>query len=217
MTLKHSIRLIFTLGQGLARGLPEATENDDPLRLFEKWFRAAEQAGLLLPESMTLATATKDGIPSARMVLLKSFDEQGFVFYTNYGSRKAAELDDNPRAALVFYWAPLQRQVRVEGTVSRVSDAESVSYFDSRPRGSRIGAWASRQSAVLSSRAELEDRVKHFEREFAGAPVPLPPFWGGYRVDAQRIEFWQGRASRLHDRVLFVREGGRWKGRRLYP
>ncbi len=166
---------------------------------------------------MTVATATPEGTPSARMMLLKGVDERGFVFFTNYESRKSAELLGNPRAALVFHWAVLQRQVRVEGTVEKLSEAESSAYFRTRPRGSRIGAWASKQSAELPSRAELERRVAEYDARFAGQDVPLPPFWGGFRLSPAVIEFWQGRINRLHDRVRYTRAATGWTVARLYP
>jgi pyridoxamine 5'-phosphate oxidase len=150
-------------------------------------------------------------------VLLKGVDERGFCFFTNYESRKSAELAANPRAALTFHWAILERQVRIEGTVERLSEAESFAYFRSRPRGSRIGAWASRQSAVLDDRETLEREVREHEARFAGRDIPLPPFWGGYRVIPTRIEFWQGRINRLHDRLAFERTADGWKSVRLYP
>lgn len=166
---------------------------------------------------MTLATATRDGVPAARMMLLKGVDPRGFTFFTNYQSRKAHELLGNARAALVFHWAVLQRQVRVEGTVDRLTDAESEAYFRTRPRASRIGAWASQQSAELSSRSELDRRVSEYEARFAGQDIPLPPFWGGYRLVPTVIEFWQGRINRLHDRLRYTREDTGWTVTRLYP
>ena len=166
---------------------------------------------------MTLATATKDGRPSARIVLLKQLDHRGFVFFANYESRQGRELAANPYAALVFHWSILQRQVRVEGRVARISEEESAAYFRTRPRGSRIGAWASRQSAELENRAVLARRVKDVEQRFQGGEVPLPSFWGGYRLTPERIEFWQGRANRLHDRLCFVREEDGWQTKRLFP
>lgn len=206
------------MGQGVARGLPDAAANDDPLALFRRWFEAARQSGLILPEAMCLATATPDGKPSARMMLLKGADERGFVFFTNYDSRKGDELAANARAALVLHWAVLERQVRVEGVVERLGSDESFAYFRTRPRGSRIGAWASAQSRPLPARADLEARVRETERRFPGDDVPLPPFWGGYRLIPQRIEFWQGRVNRLHDRLVFERtRDGSWKAARLYP
>jgi pyridoxamine 5'-phosphate oxidase len=217
MNLLKSLRMMLTLGHGLRVGIPEAAESDDPVRLFGEWYRAAERSGLALPEAMTLATATPDGRPSARMVLLKGYGPDGFVFYTNYGSRKADELDANPRAALVFHWAVLQRQVRVEGAVERVDEATSRGYFASRGRGSRIGAWASRQSRPLARREDLEARVREMDERFAASDVPLPPFWGGYRLRPESIEFWQGRPDRLHDRLRFDRSGDGWNPVRLQP
>jgi pyridoxamine 5'-phosphate oxidase len=217
MSLKSSLKAVVTLGQGVATGLPAAAEDADPIELFGSWFQAAQDAGILMPEAMTLATASVDGFPSARMVLLKHADTKGFVFFTNYGSQKARELDGNPRAALCFHWAILQRQVRVTGSVARVSEQESAAYFGTRGRGSQVGAWASKQSQDLPKRAELEQRVKDIEAEFAGRDVTRPPFWGGYRVVPARIEFWQGRADRLHDRLVFSRDGAGWSTRRLYP
>jgi pyridoxamine 5'-phosphate oxidase len=217
MSLKSSIKAVVTLGKGVAVGLPPAAEDADPIELFKSWFEAAEGAGVLLPEAVTLATASPDGVPSARMVLLKEADRDGFVFFTNYGSRKARELDANPRAALCFHWAILQRQVRVSGRVTRVEPAESAAYFATRPRGSQIGAWASRQSEGLVSRDELEQRVRDLNAEFEGKDVPLPPFWGGYRLRPETIEFWQGRVDRLHDRLVFTRAERGWTTERLYP
>lgn len=217
MSLRSNLRLVFSLGRGLTRGLPDADPDLDPIQLFGQWFAAARKAGILLPEAMTLATASADGAPSARMVLLKDFGEDGFEFYTNLGSRKAEELTANPRAALCFHWGVLQRQVRVEGSVEQLSPESAAAYFRTRPRGSRIGAWASRQSQPLERREMLVRRVREIEKRFDGGEVPLPDFWGGYRLEPQRIEFWQGRADRLHDRLLFQREGEGWNSRRLYP
>jgi pyridoxamine 5'-phosphate oxidase len=189
----------------------------DPLDLFGRWFGDARQRGIELAESVALATATPDGRPSVRMVLLKSADDRGFTFFTNYESRKAAELEANPHAALCFHWKELDRQVRVTGTVERVSESESRDYFLTRPEGSRIGAWASDQSRPLSSREELEARVAQVRQRFEGGTIPLPPFWGGYRLVPDRIEFWQGRQDRLHDRIAFDRHEGGWSPVRLYP
>jgi pyridoxamine 5'-phosphate oxidase len=166
---------------------------------------------------MTLATADAEGAPSARMVLLKGAGEDGFVFYTGYGSRKSEELEQNPSAALVFYWRPLGRQVRVEGSVERVSEAESAEYFATRPRGSQLAAWASRQSRPLGSREELERRYAELEREYEDRDVPLPPHWGGYRLDPEAIEFWEHRENRLHDRIRYTRAREGWKVERLSP
>jgi pyridoxamine 5'-phosphate oxidase len=189
----------------------------EPLERFRAWFREAEEAGVEFPEVMTLATATADGAPSARMILLKGVDEDGFVFYTGYGSRKADELAANPRAALVLYWQPLGRQVRVEGDVERVSEAESAAYFASRPRGSQLAAWASQQSRPLESRDELERRYAELEREYEGREVPLPPHWGGFRLRPDAIEFWQHRDNRLHDRVRYTRAREGWRAEVLSP
>ncbi|AUX34456.1 MULTISPECIES: pyridoxamine 5'-phosphate oxidase [Sorangium] len=167
--------------------------------------------------AMTLATADASGRPSARMVLLKGIDDRGFVFFTNYESRKSMEITANPFAALCIHWAKAAEQVRVEGRIERISDAESDAYFETRPRGSQIGAWASRQSAPLPSRDALIDRVREIEARFEGGPVPRPPFWGGYRLVPERIEFWRGQESRLHDRVLYLRDGDGWRVERLYP
>lgn len=211
------LRAVFTLGRGVTAGLPEASADRDPIELFGEWFRQAEEAGIMLPEAMTLATASSEGKPSARMVLLKGFDARGFVFYTNYQSRKALELEANPHAALVFHWTVLERQVRIEGSVERTTEDESYAYFQSRLRGSRIGAWASEQSQTLESRELFNQRVAEVERKFSGVDVPLPPFWGGFRVVPEAFEFWQGRVNRLHDRLCFDRQGNGWATRRLYP
>lgn len=198
-------------------GLDERGVRADPIDQFRDWFRTARRVGVPMANAMTIATVGAAGQPSARMVLLKGADARGFVFFTNYESRKAGELEANPKVALVFHWTELFRQVRVEGTVQRVTREESDAYFQSRPRGSRIGAWASRQSSVLASRGELESKVRAVARQYADGPVPLPPFWGGYRVVPDRMEFWQGRPSRLHDRLCYVHEGGRWSLSRLSP
>ena len=207
----------MTLGQGVTRGLPESTADRDPIELFGAWFQEARESGIMLPESASLATATPEGVPSSRMVLLRAFSAEGFVFYTNYRSRKARELDANPRASLLLYWAILQRQVRVEGRVERIGHEESEAYFRTRDRGSQIGAWASRQSDTLDDRSTLERRVSQAEERFKDQDVTLPEFWGGYRVVPERIEFWQGRLNRLHDRLAFKRADGGWETERLYP
>jgi pyridoxamine 5'-phosphate oxidase len=188
----------------------------DPLAQFRAWFDAAKEAGLPRPEAMTLATASGDGAPSARIVLLKRLDT-GFVFHTNYRSRKGRELEDGRLAALVFHWQPLGRQVRIEGTVERVTLAESAEYFDSRPRGAQLGAWASPQSEPIGSRAELEELLAAETARHEGRDVPLPPFWGGYRLVPDRIEFWQHGDDRLHDRLLYERDGDGWRLTRLAP
>lgn len=189
----------------------------DPIAAFERWFADAKRAGLPAPETMTLATATPEGRPSARIVLLKQVDARGFVFFTNYESRKAEELERNPFAALVFYWEPLTRQVRVEGRVERISPAESDAYFRTRPRGSRIGAIASPQSRPVPDRAFLERRYREVDAAYPGEQVPRPPHWGGYRVVPERIEFWLGAEHRFHERVCFERAGSVWTTIRLAP
>jgi len=198
-------------------GLAESDVARDPTEQFRRWFGAALDAGLHEPNAMTVATATPEGRPSARVVLLKGFDGRGFVFYTNYEGRKGRELEENNRAALLFYWGELERQVRIEGTVSRVPKAESDAYYASRPRGSRLGAWASEQSRTVEGRGVLEDRIGDLEAEYEGREVPRPPFWGGYRVEPEVVEFWQGRENRLHDRIVYRREDGGWKIERLQP
>ncbi|HKF14876.1 MAG TPA: pyridoxamine 5'-phosphate oxidase [Gaiellaceae bacterium] len=197
-------------------GLRRRDLDADPLRQFERWY---EEAGEVVefPEAVALATATAAGSPSVRMVLAKSFGHGGFKFHTGHGSRKARELAENARGALVFYWAQLGRQVRVEGAVTRVDDAESEEYFRTRPRDGQISAWASTQSEVIESREALESRVAELERDFDGRDVPLPPHWGGYRLEPDVWEFWQHRDSRLHDRFRYTPEGDSWKIERLAP
>jgi pyridoxamine 5'-phosphate oxidase len=188
----------------------------DPLEQFRRWFDEAA-AALDMPEAMALATAAPDGSPSVRMVLLKRFDEAGLVFYSHYTSRKGRELEANPRAALLFHWTPLGRQVRVEGSVGRLSAEESDVYFGTRPREAQLGAVASRQSEPLDSRAVLYERLTELEASLAGSPVPRPPTWGGYRLVPDAWEFWQHRDSRLHDRFRYEREQGGWRVGRLFP
>ncbi len=200
-----------------AARLDAADVDPDPLRQFARWFEDARRAELLEPNAMTLATASPDGEPSARIVLLKAADERGFSFFTDYRSRKGRDLEANPRAALVFHWGELERQVRVSGTVTRVPRKESDAYFQSRPRGSRLGAWTSHQSSVIATREALEAGLQEVAARFDGADVPLPPHWGGFRVRPDAIEFWQGRENRLHDRILYLREGGTWRISRLSP
>ncbi len=201
----------------LLAGLDESAMAKDAITQFEEWFEQARTAGLPEPNAMTLATATSNGEPSARVVLLKGLEGNSFVFYSNYESQKGRELDENQRAALVFYWPELERQVRISGTVSRVSREESEAYFRSRPEGHRLGAWASEQSAVVGGRATLEAALEQARVRFAGGEIPLPPSWGGYRLKAQAIEFWQGRPDRLHDRIRYRASGGVWLIERLSP
>ena len=217
MTLRSTLRALFTGGKGVVRGLTDEGAGPDPFALFDRWYREAREAGLYLPESMALATATADGRPSVRQVLLKAFDERGFIFYTNFDSRKGEEIAENPRAALAVHWPILQRQVRINGGVEKTTEEESYAYFSSRPRGSQVGAWASDQSSVLGGREELERSFREAQERFSGGDIPLPPFWGGYRVIPETFEFWQGRANRLHDRLRFTRTGGDWTIDRLYP
>jgi pyridoxamine 5'-phosphate oxidase len=198
-------------------GLREAEANRDPIEQFRIWFAEALAADLHEPNAMTLATATPDGRPSARIVLLKSFDERGFVFYTNYEGRKGRELEENQYCALVFYWGELERQVRIEGRAFRVSGEESEAYYRSRPQGSKLGAWASEQSRPVQDRRSLEKRLRELETRYEGREVPRPPFWGGYRVEPEEIEFWQGRENRLHDRLLYRRSDSGWDMMRLQP
>jgi len=197
--------------------MDERDLDPDPVTAFAAWFADAGAAGIPQPDAMALATATPDGHPSLRMVLLKGHDDRGFVFFTNRESRKGGELEANPRAALDLYWQPLNRQVRIEGTVDRISDAESEMYFGTRPRGSRIAAWASPQSRRIDGREELDERYAEAERRFAERDIPLPPFWGGYRVVPSLIEFWQGRANRFHDRIRYDRAVDGWTRTRLAP
>jgi pyridoxamine 5'-phosphate oxidase len=198
-------------------GLDEKTIDRDPIRQFQTWLDEAFAAKLPLVEAMTLATATPDGKPSARMVLLKQVDHDGFVFYTNYNSAKARQLDANPYAALVFFWAQLDRQVRVEGSITKTSREESREYFATRPRESQIGAWASNQSEAIGSRAVLEERAVQLEQQYRDRDVERPEHWGGYRLKPARIEFWKGRIGRLHDRIVYQREGDTWTITRLAP
>jgi pyridoxamine 5'-phosphate oxidase len=198
--------------------LDEADLAPDPFKQFGRWFDDARGAKVPEPNAMTLATVDASGAPSARVVLLKSFDERGFTFFTNYDSRKGGELAANPRAALCVYWQPLERQVRIEGTVERTSREESEAYFRTRPVDAQIGAWVSQQSTPITSRAELERMQRELQDRFAGGAVPLPEHWGGYRVVPHAVEFWQGRPSRLHDRLRYGRAGGGgWKVQRLSP
>jgi pyridoxamine 5'-phosphate oxidase len=200
------------------QGLKETEADPNPFIQFKYWFDQALIAQLPEPNAMTLATATPDGKPSARIVLLKNFDERGFVFYTNYNSQKGQELAENPQASLVFWWAEQERQVRISGRVEKVSENESDEYFHSRPLNSRLGAWTSNQSEVIESREVLEQRLQELQTKYQNQHVPRPRHWGGLRVIPTEIEFWQGRPSRLHDRLLYTRDDdGSWKIERLSP
>ncbi len=200
-------------------GLAESDLEPDPVAMFRRWLRAASEAGLHEPNAMVVATAGADGVPSARLVLLKGLDERGFVFYTNYSSRKGRELRERPACALLFPWHDLERQVRVDGTASPLTEAENAAYFSSRPRESRLGAWASPQSVVVSSRAELDERYAAVEERFGEGEVPVPSHWGGFRVAPEAVEFWQGRRGRMHDRLRYRRtsDASGWVVERLAP
>lgn len=217
MTLFEKLRCLFTFGQGVALPLPEISADATPLDLFTTWFQEANKSGILLPEAMSVSSCNSEGQPSSRMVLLKSFNEDGFVFYTNYGSRKSHELEENNKVALLFHWNVLQRQIRIEGTVEKVSQQESQAYFHSRDRGSQVGAWASKQSKKLSHDSELKERMDKYSSQYAQGEVPHPNFWGGWRVKPRYIEFWQGRANRLHDRVCFEKQHEKWENFKLHP
>jgi pyridoxamine 5'-phosphate oxidase len=198
-------------------GLRRAELQADPIRQFQTWLQQAIDTHLVEPNAMTLATADSSGRPSARIVLLKGLDDRGFIFFTNYESRKGGELAENPNAALVFYWAELERQVRVRGAAGRISHEESERYFTGRPRGHQLGAWVSNQSDVIANRAVLERRLNEFEQKYPGA-VPLPPYWGGYVLSPVELEFWQGRPDRLHDRFRYTKQTDRsWMIERLAP
>lgn len=191
---------------------------ENPIEQFQKWFKEAQESEVTEPNAMTLSTVSQEGKPDARIVLIKDVKENGFTFFTNYQSRKAKDLEHNPHAALTFYWPELERQIRIEGAVEKVEDSSSDQYFKSRPRGSQIGAWASPQSQVIANRGLLEIRQREIEERFAETEVPRPQHWGGYLLRPERIEFWQGRASRLHDRIVYEKqEGGNWVRKRLAP
>jgi len=217
MTLFEKWRCLLTFGQGVALPLPVIDNNAEPLSLFKLWFDEANKSGILLPEAMSVSSVSQDGQPSCRMVLLKEFNQDGFIFYTNYHSRKSQELTENDKIALLFHWNVLQRQIRIEGCVEKVSAEQSAKYFHSRDRGSQIGAWASRQSSKVQTDVELAENVAYYTKKFAGKAVPLPEFWGGWRVKPNYIEFWQGRANRLHDRVCFEQQNNQWQYFKLQP
>jgi pyridoxamine 5'-phosphate oxidase len=201
----------------MRESLSEGDVELDPFLQFTRWWKEALASDISEVNAMTLATCNASGIPSARTVLLKDYDKKGFVFYTNYQSRKAKDIEENPFATLLFFWKELERQVRIEGRIEKVDEKESDEYFHSRPEGSRIGAWSSPQSTVIKTRDEIEENVKIYTEKFSSTSIPRPPHWGGYRVTPVHIEFWQGRPSRLHDRILFTLENGEWMTRRLAP
>ena len=208
-----NMREEFTLS-----GLERKDLKEDPIVQFENWFAQAKESGMIEPNAMTLATVNAQGQPSVRTVLLKFFDADGFVFYTNYESKKAKDMAENPKVSLLFPWLDLQRQVKIIGYVEKVPTAQSVKYFLSRPRGSQLGAWCSNQSSVITTRSLLQAKFDEMKRKFEGKEVPLPSFWGGYRVIPQEIEFWQGRKNRLHDRFNYaLKEDGSWSIERLAP
>lgn len=197
--------------------LSEKDVNPNPILQFEKWFKEAVDAQVNEPNAMTVCTATNDGKPSARILLLRNFNENGFVYYTNYHSRKGKEIAQNPHCALLFFWPELERQVRIEGSIEKQTTEESDVYFNTRPRTGKLGAWSSEQSAVIANREVLDKEYELFSAKFPGEQVPRPPHWGGYVVNPISIEFWQGRPSRMHDRILFTKTNGSWKIERLSP
>lgn len=215
--MELSERLAAAREEYTTGGLSEDDLLPDPMALFERWYDEVSEAGVPEPNAMVVATVSADAVPSSRMVLLKGFDERGFVFFTNTGSRKGAELAVNPRIALLFPWYPVQRQVRVDGVAERLPQAEVQAYFATRPRGSQLGAHASHQSQEVASRAELEDAYAAVERRFAGEDVPVPEEWGGYRISPEAVEFWQGRPGRMHDRIVYRRTPTGWTPVRLAP
>jgi len=217
MTLIEKLRCLFSFGQGVALALPEINADTPPITLFEQWFNDAKKSGLLLPEAVSVSTCDANGQPKSRMVLLKEFNTNGFIFYTNYGSDKSSQLNENSKIALLFHWGILQRQVRIEGIVEKVDNETSKAYFHSRDRGSQIGAWASKQSTHLIHDNELSDRNAYYEKLFKGKEVPLPEFWGGWRVKPHYFEFWQGRSSRLHDRLCFEYNNEQWEHFKRHP
>lgn len=217
MTFLEKLRCLFTFGQGVALPSPEISTDTSPFEIFQQWFEDANKSGILLPEAMSVSSCDENGQPSSRMVLLKSFDKNGFVFYTNYDSRKSHELSTNNKVALLFHWNVLQRQVRIEGTIEKTSLQQSADYFHSRDRGSQIGAWASKQSHKLKHENELKERFKKYQQKFGDGEIPLPEFWGGLRIKPHYMEFWQGRASRLHDRICFEKQQEEWQLFKRHP
>ena len=198
--------------------LDESEVNTNPIIQFESWFKEAVEAQVLSPNAMVVSTASKDAVPTARVLLLRNFDEKGFVFYTNHNSKKGNQIDHNPHVALTFFWPELERQIRIEGTVDKQTDEESDEYFVVRPEGSKLGAWASQQSSVVESRAVMDAKFKEMQNHFRGREIPRPAFWGGYLVKPTMFEFWQGRPNRFHDRIAYVQDENRnWEIERLSP
>ena len=208
----RDIRQEYTLG-----GMDDSHLNENPFTLFDSWFKEAVNSGINEPSAMALSTVGTDGYPQSRIVLLKGYSEEGFSFFTNYESQKGQALAVNPKASLLFFWPELQRQIRITGDVTKTSKEESDAYFQSRPRGSRLGAWTSAQSQVIPSRDLLEERYTDFDRKYSAGDIPKPPYWGGYRLKPLTFEFWHGRESRLHDRIYFRQEDTSWKAARLAP
>jgi pyridoxamine 5'-phosphate oxidase len=218
MNFIEKIKCLLTFGQGVALTLPDILPETDPLALFEQWFDDAKRSGILLPESMSISTCDQNGQPHSRMVLLKEYNADGFVFYTNYGSNKSQDLEANNKISILFHWNVLQRQIRIEGEVSKTSAEQSQRYFHSRDRGSQIGAWASKQSNIITSPNELKDQEAFYKDKFSTLDeIPYPEFWGGWNVKPAYIEFWQGRASRLHDRVCFEKQNNEWVNFKRHP
>lgn len=223
MTLEHFVGMDHQQMRSFrvdykTRELTESEIHVNPFVQFRLWFDEAVSAGIIEPNAMVVATATSDGVPSARVVLLKAFDETGFTFYTNYGGRKGREIGANPKVAGLFYWDALEREVRLEGSIAQLSDEESDQYFAGRPRDAQIGAWASRQSRTIPSRAFLDEEIRRYQDQFGEGFIPRPPFWGGYRIIPSSFEFWQGRSNRLHDRLEYRKnESGLWLTQRLSP
>ncbi|MDE3235072.1 MAG: pyridoxamine 5'-phosphate oxidase [Bacteroidota bacterium] len=202
----------------ILQSLNEADVAANPIEQFARWWEDAIKSEIDEVNAMTVATATKEGVPAARIILLKGFDERGFIFFTNYQSAKGNEIADNPQVALLFFWKELERQIRISGTIEKIGAKDSDDYFQSRPAGSRLGAWSSPQSTVIESRQVIEDNYARYEQQFDNGNIPRPPHWGGYLVKPQKIEFWQGRSSRMHDRLLYsLQADGQWKLERLAP
>ena len=217
MSSSHGYNIANTRTDYLQSSLDEEKTGDNPIAFFKHWYGEATNAMVNEINAMTLATIGEDGKPHARIVLLKAVDDDGFVFFTNYNSRKGKDLIAHPHAALVFFWNELERQVKIEGRVEKISEEESIAYFESRPEGSRIGAWSSPQSSEIENRDILEENYQYYSEKFKDGKIPKPPHWGGFRVIAEKVEFWQGRSSRMHDRIQFFLDRSIWKKRRLAP